>query len=82
MSITNEHYTTRSYLAVSVSPVHLQVLPVDGRPNGWGSYTQAWDYVYANRASLPENVSVVQLYKPTPACKRTPGGVRMLLGVV
>lgn len=82
MNITEEHYTRRSFLTVYNSPVEHTVIDIEGRPNGWGSYTEAWNYIYANRSTLPPNVSVVQMYKPTAACKRTPGGVRELLGVV
>lgn len=79
MNITKEHYNLRSYLAVYHSPVEVEIHPVNTKPNGFGSYTEAWDYIYSHRNELPANVSVVEMYKPTSACKRTSGGVRGLM---
>lgn len=60
-------YKLRISIYVFDTPVSCRRLEIPGIPKSLGSYTQAWDWIEANRDALqlPLGASAVEEYVPT-----------------
>ncbi len=59
-------YALKTYVYVFDNPVSSRKLEMPGMPKAFGSYTQAWDWIEANRDALqlPLGASAVEEYVP------------------
>lgn len=64
--LLRDRYDLKTYVYIFDTPVSSYPVAVPGKPNGFGSYVQAWDWIEANRDALqlPPGASAVEVYVP------------------